>query len=75
MDRKERIKKLETELRILGNIGYVQANKGSAFHARHNKFVLRYNEIAKELEALKAEELEESSLSGKIKKYFRRWTK
>ena len=64
MSRKDRIKALETELKIVYAQIYVSHNSGSGLHARHNKYLKRYVEILKELEKI--------SLKWKIKKLFRR---
>lgn len=63
-NRKDRIKELETELRILDNVVYVRVNGPSGLHARHNKTLLRYYEVIRELERI--------SLKWKIKKFFRK---
>lgn len=63
MNKKERIKELETELRILGGDIFV-ADRKSGFHAHHNKRLFRYLDIVSELEKI--------SLKYKIKKFFRR---
>jgi hypothetical protein len=62
--RKQKIKELETELRLINNIFYVKYQKGSGHHNRYNKYLLRNYEIIRELE--------EISLKWKIKKVFRR---
>lgn len=63
--RRDRIKELETELRILDNIAYVRVNGSSGFHARNNKTILRYYEIVRELEKI--------SIKWRIKKILRRF--
>jgi hypothetical protein len=63
MRRKQRIKELETELRILYSQMRIVSNK-SDFHARHNKYFKRYAEKVKELESI--------SIKWKIKKIIRR---
>lgn len=65
MSKKDRIKELETELRILDNMIFIKSNKGSGLHARHNQLLIRYFEIVKELEKL--------SLKWRIKKVLRRF--
>lgn len=60
MSKKDRIKELETELRILDNMLYVRKANGAGLHARHNQMLLRYFEIVKELEKI--------SLKWKLKK-------
>ena len=60
MSKKDRIKELETELRILDNMLYVRKANGAGLHARHNQMLLRYFEIIKELEKI--------SLKWKLKK-------
>lgn len=67
MRRKDRIKELETELRILDNVAYVRLNGPSGLHSRHNKTLLRYYEIIRELEKI--------SLKWKLKKFLRRFKK
>ena len=62
--RRERIKELETELRILENIAYCKDKSGKKFHAHDNKKILRYLEIERELVKI--------SLKWKLKKLFRR---
>lgn len=64
MSRKDRIKRLETELKITYSQIYVTHNSGSGLHARHNKLLKRYAEIEKELARI--------SLKWKIKKIIRR---
>ena len=64
MSKKDRIKALETELKIVYSQIYVGHNSGSGLHARHNKLLKRYWEIIEELEKL--------SLKRKIKKIIRR---
>ena len=63
MRRKQRIKLLETELRLLYNEVYC-VSKISGFHARHNKKFKRYAEVTRELEKI--------SIKWKIKKIIRR---
>lgn len=67
MSKKDRIKELETELRILDNMLYVRKANGAGLHARHNQMLLRYFEIVKELEEL--------SLKWKVKRFLRRFEK
>ena len=64
MKRKQRIKALETELKIVYSQIYVSYNDGSGLHARHNKLLKRYSDIVRELEKI--------SLKWKIKKIIRR---
>ena len=63
MNKRERIKELETELRILYGEIFVAHNK-TGLHAHHNKKLLRYCKVRNELERI--------SLKYKIKKFFRR---
>lgn len=63
-NRKERIKELETELRILDNMVYCKVNGGKKFHAHDNKKLIRYLEIERELVKI--------SFKWKLKKFFRR---
>ncbi len=63
MRRKERIKVLETRLRILKKEVYC-INKNGDFHARHNKKFKSYVDIVHELEKI--------SIKWKIKKIIRR---
>lgn len=60
--RKQKIKELEAELRILGNIFFVKGEKGDGYHSRHNKYLLRTFEIRRELE--------EISLKWRLKKIY-----
>ena len=60
--RKDRIKELETELRLISNVFYVKGEKGDGYHARHNKYLLRTFEIRKELEKI--------SLKWRLKKWY-----
>lgn len=61
-NRKERIKELETELRILDNLIYCRVNGGKKFHAHNNKTIIRYLEVERELVKL--------SFKWKLKKIF-----
>ena len=63
MSKKDRIRELEVELRILYNEIYVVCNK-SGRHAHHNKKYLRFCDILSELESI--------SIKWKIKKIIRR---
>lgn len=66
ISRKAKIKELETELRVLDNLIYVQRNN-SGIHARHNKLLIRYFQIVNELE--------EISFRWKVRKFLRRFKK
>lgn len=48
----DRVKELETELKIVKSQIYVTYNTGSGLHARHNKFLKRYVDIVNELERI-----------------------
>ncbi len=63
MSRKQRIKALETELRILYNEVWI-VGQTSEYHARHNKKFKRYADVVHELERI--------SLKWKFKKFIRR---
>ena len=63
MGKKERIEELETELKILSADVFVSHYK-TGLHAHHNKKIIRYLEIIKELERI--------SLKWKIKKLFKK---
>ena len=63
MSRKERIKELETELKIISSEIYVAHNK-TGIHAHDNKKLIRYLDILAELERI--------SIKWKIKKLFKR---
>jgi hypothetical protein len=63
MNKKQKIKSLETELRILNNEIYIHLNK-TGLHAHHNKKLLRYYEVMSELQKL--------SLKWRFKKIIRR---
>lgn len=62
-NKRERIKALETELRILYSEIFVAHNK-TGLHAHHNKKLKRYGEVLTELQSI--------SVKYKIKKIFRR---
>lgn len=59
MSKKQRIKELETELKILYSEIFVAHNK-TGLHAHHNKKLIRYGEVLTELQRI--------SLKYKIKK-------
>lgn len=63
MNRKKRIKELETDLRILYAELWSRGHKGN-FHAHHNKKFAKYADIIRELEKI--------SIKWKIKKIIRR---
>lgn len=63
MSKKDRIKALETELRILYGEIFVAHNK-TGVHAHHNKKLIRYKYIRSELERI--------SIKWKIKKLLKR---
>lgn len=60
--RKQKIRELEAELRIINNMFYVRGEKGDGYHSRYNKYLLRTFEIRRELE--------EISLKWKLKKFY-----
>lgn len=60
--RKQRIKELEAELRILYNELYIVSGRG--YHARYNNKLARYKKVIEELEAI--------SIKYKFKKLLRR---
>lgn len=64
MSKKERIKALETELRVLYGEIYVSHNK-TGLHAHHNKKLARYGEVLTELQRI--------SVKYKIKKFLRKF--
>ena len=64
MNRRKRVKELETELRILFNQLNVITERDSNLHARHNKLLKRYLEIVHDLERI--------SLKWKIKKILKK---
>lgn len=69
--RDERIKELETELRLLDTIVYVKTRNGSGPHVRHKA---KRRRIVKELEELyRAQETKETTLIDKIKAAYRRF--
>ena len=68
MNRKERIRELETELRILEASLYCKAGLSAGLHARHNRQLKRYDELRKELRELKEAERKDGSVLGRIKK-------
>lgn len=63
--RKQKIRELETELRIINNMFFVKGENGAGYHARYNRYLLRNFEIVRELEKI--------SLKWKLKKIFRRF--
>lgn len=60
--RRQRIKELETELKILYSEIFVVHNR-TGLHAHHNKKLIRYGEILRELQRI--------SLKYKIKKFWK----
>lgn len=64
--KRQRIKELETELRILYGEIFVAHNK-TGLHAHHNKKLIRYGEVLTELQRI--------SLKYKIKKVLKRLKK
>lgn len=65
MSRKERIKELETQLRIINaEINNIVRQENYSYHSRHNKFIKRYADTLKELESI--------SIKWKTKKIIRR---
>ena len=63
MSKKERIKELEAELRILNSRVYICLQK-TGRHAHHNKIFIRRDEVLTELIRI--------SIKWKLKKIFRR---
>ena len=63
MSRKQRIKLLETEFRLVNKQLYI-IGRSAGYHSRHNKYIKRYWEIVGELEKI--------SIKWKIKKIIRR---
>ena len=60
--RKQRIRELEAELRLIDNYFFVRTEKGLTYHSRNNRPLLRTFEIRRELEEL--------SLKWRLKKIY-----